>query len=124
VEEQRGSVIGRIRHGIDRRLEEWRRQDQARNAEAEADRDKLWAEAKERQKLLAKPHRRGGSAARLPRRGHRAAPLRCALRGGVRSARSLGSRETPPREGRARRREHRRGTQGFVVGLRGVGVKD
>jgi hypothetical protein len=54
VEEQRGSVIGRIRHGIDRRLEEWGRQDQARNAEAEADRDKLWAEAKEREKLLAK----------------------------------------------------------------------
>ena len=54
MEEQRGSVIGRIRHGIDRPLEEWRRQDQARNAEAEADRDKLWAEAKERQKLLAK----------------------------------------------------------------------
>jgi hypothetical protein len=54
VEEQRGSVIGRIRHGIDRRLEEWRRQDQARNAEAEADRDKLWTEVKERQKLLAK----------------------------------------------------------------------
>ena len=51
---QRGSVIGRIRHGIDRRLEEWRRRDQARNAEAEADRDKLWAEAKERQRLLAK----------------------------------------------------------------------
>ena len=52
--EQPWSVMGRIRHGIDRRLEEWRRQDQARNAEAEADRDKLWAEAKERQRLLAK----------------------------------------------------------------------
>ena len=78
---QRGSVIGRIRHGIDRRLEEWRRQDQARNAEAEADRDKLWAEAKERQRLLAKavgeeearrasPERSRGSASSLctPRR--------------------------------------------------------
>ena len=52
--EQRGSFIGRIRHGIDRRPEEWHRQDKARNAEAEADRDKLWVEAKERRKLLAK----------------------------------------------------------------------
>src|SRR5215217_8543762 len=101
------STIEKLWHRAEDHIEEWRSQDQARNAEAEADRDKLWAEAKERQKLLAKPHRRGGSAARLPRRGHRAAPLRCALRGGVRSARSLGSRETPPREGRARRREHR-----------------
>jgi hypothetical protein len=49
---QRGSVIGRIRHGIDRRLEEWRRQDAARQARAEADRDELWAEAVEREKLL------------------------------------------------------------------------
>jgi len=53
VVEQPWSVMGRIRHGIDRRLEEWRRQDAARQARAEADRDELWAEAVEREKLLA-----------------------------------------------------------------------
>jgi hypothetical protein len=35
VKERRGSVIKRIRHGIERRLEEWRRQDAARQACAE-----------------------------------------------------------------------------------------
>jgi hypothetical protein len=48
------STIEKIWHRAEDHIEEWRRQDQARNAEAEADRDKLWAEAKERQKLLAK----------------------------------------------------------------------
>jgi hypothetical protein len=48
------STIEKIRHRAEDHIEEWRRQDQARNAEAEADRDKLWAEAKKRQKLLAK----------------------------------------------------------------------
>jgi hypothetical protein len=52
VVEQRGSVIGRIRHGIDRHLQEWRRQDAARKTCAEVDRDELWAEAVEREKLL------------------------------------------------------------------------
>ncbi len=51
--EHRGSVIERIRHRIDRRLEQWRRQDAARKACAEVDRDELWAEAVEREKLLA-----------------------------------------------------------------------
>ena len=50
--EQRGSVIGRIHHGIERRLQEWRRQDAARKTCAEVDRDELWAEAVERGKLL------------------------------------------------------------------------
>jgi hypothetical protein len=39
-------------HRVEDRIEEWRGQDQARQAEAEADRDKLWAEAKEREELL------------------------------------------------------------------------
>lgn len=34
-------------------MEEWRRQDAARKAEAEANRERLWAEAIEREKLLA-----------------------------------------------------------------------
>jgi putative protein kinase ArgK-like GTPase of G3E family len=48
------STIEKIVHRAEDHMEEWRRQVQARNAEAEADRDELWAEAKERHKLLAK----------------------------------------------------------------------
>jgi hypothetical protein len=48
------STIEKILHRAEDHIEEWRRQHQARNAEAEADRDKLWAEAKERERLLAK----------------------------------------------------------------------
>jgi hypothetical protein len=50
---KRDSIIEKILHRAGARIEEWRRQDQARKAEAEADRDKLWAEAKEREELLA-----------------------------------------------------------------------
>jgi hypothetical protein len=50
---KRESMIEKILHRVEDRLEEWRRRDQARQAEAEADRDKLWAEAKEREELLA-----------------------------------------------------------------------
>jgi hypothetical protein len=46
------SMIEKILHRVEDRIEEWRGQDQARQAEAEADRDKLWAEAKEREELL------------------------------------------------------------------------
>ena len=50
---KRLSTIEKILHRVEDHIEEWRRQDQARQAEAEADRDKLWAEAKEREELLA-----------------------------------------------------------------------
>jgi hypothetical protein len=50
---KRESMIEKILHWAGARIEEWRRQDQARKAEAEADRDKLWAEAKDREELLA-----------------------------------------------------------------------
>ena len=46
-------MIEKILQRAEDRIEEWRRRDQARQAEAEADRDKLWAEAKEREELLA-----------------------------------------------------------------------
>jgi hypothetical protein len=49
---KRLSIIEKILHRAEDRIEEWRRQDQARKAEAEADRDKLWAEAKEREEPL------------------------------------------------------------------------
>jgi hypothetical protein len=51
---QRGSTIERIVHRIEEHVEEWRRQDAARHAEVEAIRERLWAEAAEREKLLAK----------------------------------------------------------------------
>lgn len=38
---------------IEERVERWREEDQARKAEVEADRDALWAEAVERERLLA-----------------------------------------------------------------------
>ena len=50
---KRLSSIEKILHRVEDRIEEWRRRDQARQAEAEADRDELWAEAKEREELLA-----------------------------------------------------------------------
>ena len=53
VGERRASMIERIVRGIEDRIEEWRAQDKARHTEAEASRDALWAEAAEREKLLA-----------------------------------------------------------------------
>src|SRR3712207_6407876 len=46
--ERRLSTIEKILHRAEDRIEEWRERDLARKAQAEADRDKLWAEAKER----------------------------------------------------------------------------
>jgi hypothetical protein len=51
---QRGPTIERIAHRIEEHVEEWRRQDASRYAEVEAIRERLWAEAAERERLLAK----------------------------------------------------------------------
>ena len=51
--ERHTSTIERILHRIEDHVEEWRKQDRAHKAEAEAQREKLWAEATQRQKLLA-----------------------------------------------------------------------
>jgi hypothetical protein len=51
--EQRGSMIERIVHRVEEHIEEWRKRDAARAAEAEANRDQLWAAAAERERLLA-----------------------------------------------------------------------
>jgi hypothetical protein len=51
--ERRIPMIERILHRIEDHVEEWRRQDAARKAEAASQREELWAEAAERQKLLA-----------------------------------------------------------------------
>ena len=50
--EQRTSKIERIVHRVEEDFEEWRKRDAARAAEAEANRDQLWAVA-EREKTLA-----------------------------------------------------------------------
>ncbi len=51
--ERRIPVIDRILYRIENHIEEWRREEAARQAEAEANRERLWAEAVEREKLLA-----------------------------------------------------------------------
>ncbi|CAA9464370.1 MAG: hypothetical protein AVDCRST_MAG58-3080 [uncultured Rubrobacteraceae bacterium] len=51
--EHRGSPIERILHRIEERVEDWRKRDAALQAEADASRSRLWAEAAERERLLA-----------------------------------------------------------------------
>ncbi len=51
--ERRIPMIEAILHRIEDNVEEWRRQDAARKADVASHREKLWAEAAERQKLLA-----------------------------------------------------------------------
>jgi hypothetical protein len=53
VGERRTSMIERVLHRIEDHVEEWRKQDSARKTEAEAHRQELWAEAAQRQELLA-----------------------------------------------------------------------
>jgi chromosome segregation ATPase len=50
---QRGSPIERVLHRIEERLEDWREREAALQAEADASRSRLWAEAAERERLLA-----------------------------------------------------------------------
>lgn len=51
--ERRTSAIVRILNRIEEHIEEWRRRDAALQAEADASRSQLWAEAAERERLLA-----------------------------------------------------------------------
>jgi hypothetical protein len=53
MSERRTSMIERVLHRIEEYVEEWRKQDAARKSEAASHREELWAEAAERQKLLA-----------------------------------------------------------------------
>jgi hypothetical protein len=46
-------MIERIVHRVEEHIEQWRRQEAARAAEAEANRDQLWAAAAERERRLA-----------------------------------------------------------------------
>jgi hypothetical protein len=49
----RASMIERIVQRVEEHIEEWRRRDVARAADADADRDQLWADAVERERMLA-----------------------------------------------------------------------
>ena len=51
--EKRTSRIERILQRIEEHIEDWRQRDAARHAEADALRERLWAEAAERERLLA-----------------------------------------------------------------------
>jgi hypothetical protein len=51
--EHRGSPIERILHRIEERVEDWRKREAALQAEADESRSRLWAEAAERERLLA-----------------------------------------------------------------------
>ena len=53
MSEQRTSTIERILHRIEEHVEDWRQRDATRHYEADANRDRLWAEAAERERLLA-----------------------------------------------------------------------
>jgi hypothetical protein len=52
-QQRRTSMIERIVHRVEEHIEQWRRQEAARAAEAEANRDQLWAAAAERERRLA-----------------------------------------------------------------------
>jgi hypothetical protein len=51
--EKRTSAIERILHRIEEHVEEWRKRDAALQAEADQSRSQLWAEAAERERMLA-----------------------------------------------------------------------
>jgi hypothetical protein len=51
--ENHASAIERVLHRIEEHLEDWRKRDAALQAEADASRSRLWAEAAERERLLA-----------------------------------------------------------------------
>ena len=51
--ERRQSMIERVVRRVEEHIEEWRKRDAARAAEAETNRDQLWAAAAERERMLA-----------------------------------------------------------------------
>ena len=53
MSEHHASAIERVLHRIEEHLEDWRKRDAALQAEVDASRSRLWAEAAERERLLA-----------------------------------------------------------------------
>lgn len=56
---KRENYVERVIHGIESRIGEWRQESRARQAEVESNRETLWTEAVEREKLLAETINRG-----------------------------------------------------------------
>jgi len=54
MSERHTSMIERLVHRVEEHIEEWRQRDAARAAEAETNRDQLWAAAAERERHLAR----------------------------------------------------------------------
>lgn len=57
MSERRMPFLERIIHRVEDHVEEWRKEDAARKAEAETNRERLWGEAMEREKMLAEAMR-------------------------------------------------------------------
>lgn len=53
MSERRIPMIERIVHRVEEHIEEWRKRDAVHHTEAEANRDRLWAAAAERERRLA-----------------------------------------------------------------------
>jgi hypothetical protein len=53
MSERRTPMIERIVHRVEEHIEEWRKRDAVRHTETEANRDRLWAAAAERERRLA-----------------------------------------------------------------------
>jgi hypothetical protein len=51
--EKRASRMERVLQRVEEHVEDWRKRDAARHAEADAFRDRMWAEAAERERTLA-----------------------------------------------------------------------
>jgi len=62
---RRTPTIERILHRIEEQVEQWRKQDRAHKAEAAAQREKLWADAAERERLLPEAIAQEEEAARV-----------------------------------------------------------
>ena len=127
--ERRASMMERILGRIEDRVEEYRAQKSGREAEIDAHREALWAEAAERQRLLLEAIAGGGGGSRLagggdpkPASGLCPAPQRVGWHpGGVRrEPRPAGERGT--RQGGLRRRPGHRGPAGLLAGLRVAGL--
>jgi len=61
MSERHTSMIERVVQRVEEHIEEWRKRDAARHAEADANRDQLWAAAAERERMLAEVIGEGGA---------------------------------------------------------------
>lgn len=123
----RASTIERILNGIENYVEDWRKENAARQGDAEANRDELWAEAAERERLL----REAVNEEESRQDALEEVTKRCRVVFVLHSGEVAGTLEDfaaargPAGEGDPRRRQllDRLGGRGLVAGIRGVRVK-